>query len=170
MSVIFTAKGCVIYPTETILERNVTRLQDTNQMSDKKAWLNGSNEPFSPDKQQVYPEWNGLILPRASTYRNLSTGTLLEDAEWARVVTLAGPSDETLVRNADHDIVQRIHMEDWFRENVVDERPHLGWLSGYIDEVWGPIDIEPPAELKERMRVKNAARKTKALQHHVIGT
>jgi hypothetical protein len=167
MSVIFTAKGCVVYPTRSILKANVTRLQDTNQMNDDKVWVDGSHKPFSPDKKQVYPEWNGLILPRAFNYRNLSTGKLLEDAEWARVILFAGPMDETHVHNADHDIIQRIHMEDWFRENVLDETPHAGWTFDYIDEVWDPINTEPPAELKERMRIKNAARETQALHREL---
>jgi hypothetical protein len=75
--------------------------------------------------------------------------------------------DETHVHNADHDIIQRIHMEDWFRENVLDETPHAGWTFDYIDEVWDPINTEPPAELKERMRIKNAARETQALHREL---
>lgn len=166
MSVIFSAKGCIVYPTQEVLEKQVTRLQRAKFMNKNEVWLNGARKPFNPDKKQVHRDWNGLILPRALSYRNLSTKPLLEDAEWARLIVLPGPSEETVLYSEDGEI-SRIHMQEWFRENVVDQDPHLGWTAEYIDEVWDLINTEPPAELKERMRVKNAARKTKALKNQL---
>lgn len=163
MSVIFEAKGCIIYETRDALADVVTWLRETDQMNNSGQWLNGHRPSPNSDDRHVYPDWNGLEIPYSAGYRNLRTGRLLEDATWATVITLAGPSDETVVRNADHEITHRINMEEWFRENVVDEKPHLGWEHDYIHEVWEPIDVEPPAELKERMRVKNAARAANAV-------
>lgn len=167
MSVIFTAKGRIIYETQQDLAETVTWLRGTGQMSDQNEWYNGTRVvPFSGG-EHVCPDWNGLVIPFGSCYRNLNTKKLLENAAWATVITLAGPSDETLVRNAEHEVTHRINMENWFRENVVDETPHLGWEHDYLDEVWDPINITPPGEIKEQMRVKNASRKAKDLHRHL---
>jgi len=167
MSVIYTAKGYLIYPSQKELNNIVRWLQKTSQMDEEEKWLNGSNEQFKPDLKQVYQRWNGLLLPYSYNYRNLSIYDLTENAYSARIAFLTENMKSTKVINENNTTIRKISMKDWFEQHTDHEKIYPFWRTDYVDDIFDMIDTTPPVSARLNMQLINATRDARTLNHEL---
>jgi len=164
MSVIFFAKGHIVYESREAFQDVVEWLCETSRMDEELRWTNGTGKPFSPNRSNAIPEYNCIEIPKGYNYRNFSVKDDFKNVHWARLALFTWMSHpyEVTIYDADG-VTERVIVKDWISDNYdIEPEGDLDWA---ITDFFDQFEAKPPEKTRTQMRLKRGHRDAKKVKN-----